>query len=134
MTTVYGFGASTLSTYFHRTRPTELTLPQRRSEGTASAAVISLPLWNLTPLRSAMVWRSPLSLTAWDSASRGTGLKDLSYVKSDSLTCHMISYTMTAVLMGMSSVGGSPIEATLRTPPMRGVSCAEADAVSAPTR
>ncbi len=38
-----------------------------------------------------MVCRRPLSVTAWDSASSGTGLKPLSYVKSDSLTCHMIS-------------------------------------------
>src|SRR4051812_48330852 len=36
----------------------------------------------------------------------------------------MISYTITAVDIGMSSVGGSPTEATLRTPPIRGVSWA----------
>ena len=47
-------------------------------------------------------------------------------MKSVSLTCHMISYVMTAVDMGMSSVGGSPIVATLRTPPVRGVSWATA--------
>ena len=90
-TTVYWSLASTASTYFHRVRPTEATRPQRRSDGTTSAEVISLPLWNLTPLRSVIVWRSPLSLTVCDSASMGVGLKPLSYVKRPSLTCHMIS-------------------------------------------
>ena len=91
ITTVYGSLASTLSTYFQRLRPIDATRPQRRRDGTTSAEVISLPLWNLTPFRSVMVWRRPLSVTACDSASSGTGLKPLSYVKSDSLTCHMIS-------------------------------------------
>src|SRR5207248_10551587 len=36
----------------------------------------------------------------------------------------MISLVSTVVVAWMSSVGGSPIDATLSTPPMRGVSCA----------
>ena len=80
-----------LSTVFQSSLPVEFTCPQRWMDGTTSAAVISLPLWNLTPLRRVMVWRRPLSPTAWDSARRGTGVHALSYVKSDSLTCHMIS-------------------------------------------
>src|SRR5262245_45936927 len=91
ITTVYGSLASTLSTYFQRLRPIDATRPQRLSDGTTSAEDISRPLWNLTPFRRVMVWRKPFSDTACDSASSGTGLNPLSYVKSDSLTCHMIS-------------------------------------------
>jgi hypothetical protein len=39
----------------HRTRPIEATWPQRLSEATTSAEVISRPLWNFTPRRSVMV-------------------------------------------------------------------------------
>src|SRR5438105_6281233 len=38
----------------------------------------------------------------------------------------MISYVSTVVVAWMSSVGGSPMAATLSTPPRRGVSCARA--------
>src|SRR2546422_9365453 len=38
----------------------------------------------------------------------------------------MISLVSTVVVAWMSSVGGSPMEATLSTPPMRGTSCAQA--------
>ena len=63
------------STLAHSDLPSEATWPQRLSEGTTSAEVISLPLWNLTPLRSVMVWRRPPSVTACVSARSGTGLK-----------------------------------------------------------
>ncbi len=44
--------ASTASTVLHSGLPGVAILPQRLSEATTSAEVISLPLWNLTPLRS----------------------------------------------------------------------------------
>jgi len=47
--------ASTASTARTTTLPVVATLPQRVTEATTSAEVISLPLWNRTPLRSAMV-------------------------------------------------------------------------------
>ncbi len=70
--------ASTLSTYFQSARPTEATRPQRWSDGTTSAAVISLPLWNLTDFRRLIVYLRPLSVSVHESASSGTGLKLLS--------------------------------------------------------
>ncbi len=47
--------ASTASTARHTALPVVATLPQRLSEATTSAEVISLPVWKRTPLRSAMV-------------------------------------------------------------------------------
>src|ERR687892_517081 len=43
----------------------------------------------------------------------------------------MISYVSTVVVAWRSSVGGSPIVATLRTPPLRGFSCAGAAVANA---
>ncbi len=74
--------ASMLSTLSHRALPTVATCAHRLREGTTSAAVISLPLWNLTPLRSVMVWRKPRSLIVCDSARCGTGVQPRSWVKS----------------------------------------------------
>src|SRR6266545_159507 len=127
-----------LSTSFHRTRPRVATRPHRFSEDTTSAAVICMPWWNLTSRRSVIVWRSPRSPTSCDSASSGIGLSAWSYVNSDSKTCHMISYVRMVVDIWMSSVGGSPIVAILRMPPVRGVSSARRSPVPsarvAPTR
>jgi hypothetical protein len=44
-----------LSTPGQITLPTVATWPQRLSDATTSAAVISLPLWNFTPRRSVIV-------------------------------------------------------------------------------
>ena len=55
MTTSYGPFASTASTNFQSALPGVAIRPHRFSEGTTSADVISLPLWNLTPRRSLSV-------------------------------------------------------------------------------
>ena len=68
-----GSRASTASTARHTALPVVATLPQRLSEATTSAEVISLPVWKRTPLRSPMVWRRPSGVIACDSASRGIG-------------------------------------------------------------
>ena len=78
MTTVYGSLASTASMVFQRALPEVAILPQRWSEGTTSAEVISLPLWNFTFFRSVIVYRRPPSATVWLSASMGTGVRLLS--------------------------------------------------------
>src|SRR5712692_1917309 len=78
MTTSEGPLASTASTDFQNTFPRVLIRPQRFSEATTSAAVISLPVWNLTPLRNVIVYRRPPSDTVWPSARWGMGLQSLS--------------------------------------------------------
>jgi len=55
ITTVDGAFASTASTFAQMAFPGVEILPQRASDAATSAAVISLPLWNLTPLRSVIV-------------------------------------------------------------------------------
>jgi len=70
---VYGSLASTASTARHTALPVVATFPQRLSEATTSAAVISLPLWKRTPLRSAMVYRRPSGVIVEASASMGIG-------------------------------------------------------------
>ncbi len=55
ITTVSGSFASTASTFFHIALPVPAIFPQRISEATTSAEVISLPVWNLTPLRRRIV-------------------------------------------------------------------------------
>ena len=52
---MYGSLASTASTFFQSGLPEVAILPQRWSDATTSAEVISLPLWNFTLLRSAIV-------------------------------------------------------------------------------
>src|SRR5437879_7037849 len=121
------------SILFHRILPSVATWPHRLIDGTTSAAVISLPWWNRTPRRRVIVWRRPPSPTSCDSASSGIGLNAGSYVNSDSKTCHMISYVITVVDIWISSVGGSPTVATLRTPPTRGVSWARTWALASKT-
>ena len=59
MATVYGSLASTPSTFCHNCLPGVASLPQRVSEATTSADVISLPLWNFTPRRSLNVYVRP---------------------------------------------------------------------------
>ena len=55
MTTVYGSFASTASTFLKMALPVPAMRPQRLSEATTSADVISLPLWKRTPRRSRIV-------------------------------------------------------------------------------
>jgi hypothetical protein len=42
------------------------------------------------------------------------------------MTCQAIWYAMVAVVVCVSSVGGSPMMAAFRMPPLRGASCAVA--------
>jgi hypothetical protein len=55
--------AATASTDFQSAFPTVAVRPHRFSEATTSAAVISLPVWNLTPLRNVIVYPRPPSVT-----------------------------------------------------------------------
>jgi hypothetical protein len=55
MITVNGSFASSASTLLQTAFPGVDIVPQRASEATTSAEVISLPLWNFTPLRRVIV-------------------------------------------------------------------------------
>jgi hypothetical protein len=100
---------------------------QRCSDATTSADVISLPLWNLTPLRNAIVYtRPPFETAGMLSASIGTTFELASYVYRSSYTCCMIVPTRSAVDAIGSSVCGSPIIAMLAAPPLGGAASARA--------
>src|SRR5712691_590608 len=121
ISTAFGPLASTASTVLNTALPVLAIAPQRLSEATTSADVSALPLWNLTSLRSRIVYRLPPSPTSWPSASSGTGwyLASSAYRPSNMLMA--ISRVMTAVVVCTSSVGGSPIMPTRSTPPFRGL-------------
>ncbi len=58
---------------------------QRFSEATTSSDVMSLPLWNLTPLRNGIVYTRPsFDTVGMLSASIGTTFELASYVYSSS--------------------------------------------------
>ena len=70
--------ASTEVAFSIRSLPREPNSPQRFMEATTSSAVISLPLWNITPWRSVMTMVLPPSSSRSLSASIGCGTKDAS--------------------------------------------------------
>src|SRR5438552_17117974 len=97
------------SILFHRILPSVATWPHRLIDGTTSAAVISLPWWNLTPRRRVIVWRRPPSPPSCASASSGIGLNAGSYVGSDSEPCHIIPYWSTAAHIWTAGHAASPL-------------------------
>lgn len=65
--------ASMLSTFENSRLPREPNSPQRFSEATTSAEVMSVPLWKVTPWRRVMTMVRPSSSRRSLSASSGTG-------------------------------------------------------------
>ncbi len=95
----------------------------RFSVATTSSTVISLPLWNCTPLRIVKVQVLASSEVSQDSASAGTGrpvLGSLSTSVSPQLR-PVTKQTCEVHLAGSStSVAAPPSRPSLRWPPLRG--------------